>query len=217
MPSSLPSHPLQEERNRLQQAVGELETSVEQLQQREAAGEGELRQQLGAATAENAQLKEQLAAAGQATEALQEQLAEVCGERQRLEGKVQKHKQVREGGRDLVCLWGCGKVQGQWCSHGAALFAPPAGACFPPCHQMSACHLASPYRPLPLPQDMEEVEERLRCRAAEAEAAKGAAETAGERLGEAEARERDLYEENKRLAEHIARWVGGWVGIWVGG
>ena len=34
---------------------------MEQLQQREAAGEGELRQQLGAATAENAQLKEQLA------------------------------------------------------------------------------------------------------------------------------------------------------------
>jgi hypothetical protein len=62
------------------------------------------------------------------------------------------------------------------------------------------------------------VEERLRCRAAEAEAAKGAAETAGERLGEAEARERDLYEENKRLAEHISVgwgdllwWVGGWV------
>ena len=94
--SPLPSRLLQEERDRLQQAVGELETSVEQLQQREAAGEGELRQQLGAATAENAQLKEQLAAAGQATEALQEQLAEVCGERQRLEGKVQKHKQVRQ-------------------------------------------------------------------------------------------------------------------------
>lgn len=86
---------LQEERDRLQQAVGELEASVEQLQQREAAGEGELAQQLGVATAENAQLKEQLAAAGQAAEALQEQLGELSGERQRLEGKVQKHKQVR--------------------------------------------------------------------------------------------------------------------------
>lgn len=53
-------------------------------------------------------------------------------------------------------------------------------------------------------QEMEEAEERLRSRAAELDAARGSAEAAAEKLEAAEARERDLYEENKRLTEHIS-------------
>ncbi len=51
------------------------------------------------------------------------------------------------------------------------------------------------------------MEERLRTRAGELDAARAGAEAAGERAADAEARARDLYEENKRLSEHIS--VGG--------
>ena len=59
-------------------------------------------------------------------------------------------------------------------------------------------------------QEAEEAEERLRARAGELADARAAAEAAGERAAEAEARGRDLYEENKRLSEHIS--VGGGAG-----
>lgn len=57
------------------------------------------------------------------------------------------------------------------------------------------------------------MEERLRCKGSELDAAKYVAEAAQEALHEAEARGRDLYDENKRLSEHIS--VGGWVGVWL--
>ena len=85
----------QEERGRLQALVGDLESSVAALQQQEAAGEGQLAAALAAAEEEAAALRARLAEAGQAGESLREELAEVKVERQRLEGKVQKHKQVR--------------------------------------------------------------------------------------------------------------------------
>ncbi len=59
----LPRAPLnfQEEGERAQAATAELQASVEALQEREAASEGQLQQALAAASEENRQLKEQLA------------------------------------------------------------------------------------------------------------------------------------------------------------
>ena len=77
-----------------------------------------------------------------------------------------------------------------------------------------ACSLCVVY--LPALQEMDEMEERLRSKAAELEAARQEAESATERVGASEARERDLYEENKRLTAHISvsgarGWAGGQV------
>lgn len=74
--------------------------------------------------------------------------------------------------------------------------------------------LTPPMRPLAA-QELAEGEERLRGRSEELDAARGSLAAAGEALEEAEARGRELYEENKRLAEHIQ--VGGWMGAGVGG
>lgn len=51
---------------------------------------------------------------------------------------------------------------------------------------------------------MEEADERLRGKAAELDVARASAEAAAEKLEASEARGRDLYEENKRLTEHIS-------------
>lgn len=48
------------------------------------------------------------------------------------------------------------------------------------------------------------MEERLRARTGELDAARTSADAADERAAEAEARARDMYEENKRLSEHIS-------------
>ena len=54
-------HLTQEEGERAQAAAAELQASVEELQAREAASEGQLQQSLAAANEENRQLKDQLA------------------------------------------------------------------------------------------------------------------------------------------------------------
>ena len=69
-----------------------------------------------------------------------------------------------------------------------------------PCHALPLPRSATP-------QELDEVEERLRARTGELDAARTSAEAADERAAEAEARARDMYEENKRLSEHIS--VGG--------
>ena len=62
-------------------------------------------------------------------------------------------------------------------------------------------------------QDVSADEEKLRARTAELEDAKKTVEAATELLQDSEARGRELYEENKRLSEHIAvGGGGGWVG-----
>ena len=135
-----------------------------------------------------------MAAAQGEAESLREQLSEVSGERVRLEAKVAKHKQVRVG-------WVGGKNLGLPDPLLSCLAWPPG--------RLSLLDRSSSPRPLSLPQDVDEVEERLRSKAAEMEAANAAAEAAAERLEASEARERDLYEENKRLSAHISVRGGG--------
>lgn len=87
---------------------------------------------------------------------------------------------------------------------------------------LAAQHSIIPLPPLTLPmpacpcippaQEMEEMEERLRGKTGELDAAQASAEEAAERLEASEARGRDLYEENKRLTEHIS--VCGWTQRW---
>ena len=240
-----PCSPPQEERDRAQACAAELQVSVEALQAREAASEGQLQQALAAATEENRQLKEQLAvrrglglacgpgtlaaacrfyvaalvppcvpagppalhpalqASAQQAEALGEQLAGEQAERQRLDAKVAKHKQV--GQRGVVNAGNKGWHGGMPPQHhrrAPALPVLPTGIC------------SARASPAPPPQELEEAEERLRSRAGELDAARAGAEGAGERAAEAEARARELYEENKRLSEHIS--VGGGVCAAVG-
>lgn len=174
--------------------MGELEAAVEAFQAREVAGESALAQQLGEATAEVKQLREQLAATAADKESLGEQLAEAQGERQRLDAKVAKHKQVGAGSGSRGC-WACCGLKSRRC-----------------CSQLPMLPHSIPTTaalPSPTKQEVEEVEERLHARTAELDASKAAADAAGEQLAEAEARGRDLYEENKRLSEHIS--VRAWV------
>lgn len=85
---------MQEERERLQERVAELQTTTQQLQAVGVAGESELRAQLAAAAEQAAELRGQLTAAVQEREALGAQLADAQAERQRLDGKLERHAQV---------------------------------------------------------------------------------------------------------------------------
>ena len=145
-----------ENRDGLQQAAAEMEAAVEQLRVQEAVSAGELGRQLEASQAEAANLREQVAAMAAAAEAQAEALAGVEAEKQRLEGKVGKHR-----------------------------------------------------------GEVEALEERLRARGTEVDAARAAADAVEERLADSEARGRDLYEENKRLTEHISVGLGA-VALWAG-
>jgi chromosome segregation ATPase len=74
--------------------VAELEAAAAAAQEQGAACKSQLQQQLAATATEASELRAALAAAVQEKDALQEELGEAAGERQRLEGKVQKHKQA---------------------------------------------------------------------------------------------------------------------------
>ncbi len=66
-------------------------------------------------------------------------------------------------------------------------------------------------------QDVTDGEERLRAKGGELEDSQRTVEAATDMLAEAEVRARDLYEENKRLSEHISVGVGSMVLLcWVG-
>lgn len=259
---ALPAHPQpQEEGERAQSTAAELQASVDALQAREAASEGQLQQALAAASEENRQLKEQLAVRiGQAGPAAPGCTAAAsvpqwwCSWRlavatARPDCPPPHHACRPQPSRPSrwASSWPRSRLSGsawtpRWPStsrctdaeeevaSGAGLVQPEGAAlgsmarrarvaCMSDWQPRSSTHQR--YRCFSalcaccaaiLPQELEEAEERLRSRAGELDAARASAEAAGERAAEAEARGRDLYEENKRLSEHIS--VGG-CGCWL--